>query len=137
MNASIMKPKSRDVLAELQANESLIRRGTAAPQQEPQEPPAPVQTAQDTTGHSATAPAPEKPPKQAKGKSAEAYPWEDASPRVPKVFNLRFNEVEYQQLWYLGETALGDSMHSIAMRGAMKEIHRMLRERGIEPPKSR
>jgi hypothetical protein len=137
MNASIMKPKSRDVLAELQENNSLIRRGTAEPQQEPQEPPAPAETAQDTSKPPAAAPAPEKPQKQARGKGGETYPWDDASPRVPKVFNLRFNEVEYQELWYLGETTLGDSMHSIAMRGAMKEIHRMLKERGIEPPKSR
>jgi hypothetical protein len=135
--SSIMKAKSRDVLAELQANDSLIRRGTAEPQQEPQEPPAPAETIPDTAKPPAAQPAAPKPAKNAKGKGAEEYPWENASPRVPKVFNLRFNEVEYQELWYLGETTLGDSMHSIAMRGAMKEIHRMLKERGIEPPKSR
>jgi hypothetical protein len=137
MNASIMKPKSRDVLAELQANNSIIRRGTAEPTDEGQEPPAPAQTTIDTAKPPAAAPAAGKAAKNAKGKGAEGYPWEEASARVPKVFNLRFNEIEYQELWYLGETTLGDSMHSIAMRGAMKEIHRMLKERGIEPPKSR
>jgi hypothetical protein len=137
MNASIMKPKGRDVLAELQANNSIIRRGTAEPAVEPQEPPTPAPTTLDTAKPPPAPPAPEKAPKQTKGKGAEPYPWENASARVPKVFNLRFNEVEYSMLWFLGETALGDSMHSIAMRGAMKEIHRMLKERGIEPPKAR
>lgn len=134
---SIMKPKGRDVLAELQQNAGTIAYGADAAEIAAQTAPAAAETATDTTEPDAAAPAAGKRAPRTKGKDAETYPWDEASPRVPKVFNVRFNEVEYMELFYIGETTLGESMHSIAHRGAMKEIHRMLRERGIEPPKSR
>jgi hypothetical protein len=77
-----------------------------------------------------------KPPVAAKKPEPErVYPWEDANPKVPKVFNLRFTEVQYRMLWFLSETTMGETMHSIAMRGVQNEVARMMRERGIKPPK--
>jgi hypothetical protein len=132
---SIMKPKGRDVLAELQANNGTIQYGADAAEIEAQAAPAAPATAADSQEPEAEAPAAEKRAPRGKGKGVEPYPWEEANVRVPKVFNLRLNEIEYRELWFLGETSLGESMHSIAKRGVMKEVHRMLRERGIEPPK--
>lgn len=54
-------------------------------------------------------------------------PWEDANPRVKRVFNLSLPEPMHLQLKYLGETTLGMSMHAIAVRAIEAEIKRMLR----------
>ncbi|NUX58703.1 hypothetical protein [Paraburkholderia youngii] len=59
------------------------------------------------------------------------YPWEEADPRVPKVFNLRFDEVTWTKLKYLGDTAYNETMHSIAMTAVKAAITAKLRERGI------
>lgn len=90
-------------------------------------------TTQDTAKPKRAAPAARKraepqPPAEPK----RVYPWEEADPRVPKVFNLRFDEVTWTQLKYLGDTTYGETMHSIAMTAVKDVIAAKLRALGVK-----
>jgi hypothetical protein len=141
-----MKAKGRNVLAELQANADVIKEGGDHPPVQVELPKTREETraiqemvVADVGNASKTGPAPEKPSSRARKSATEAqktiYPWDDADPRIPKTFNLRFEMPDYIRLKWLGDTTFEESMHSIAMRGALQEIDRMLREREIQPPK--
>jgi hypothetical protein len=141
-----MKAKGRNVLAELQANADVIKEGSDHPTVEvelpkvhEETPATPEMVVADIGNTLETVPAAEKPAPRARKSAPEPqktiYPWEDADPRIPKTFNLRFEMPDYIRLKWLGDTTFEESMHSIAMRGALQEIDRMLRERGIQPPK--
>lgn len=105
---------------------------------------APVGGGSDTPRTPAAAPAarkraaaPHKPKPKDEKRAAEpepkrVYPWEEADPRVPKVFNLRFDEVAWTKLKYLGDTTYNETMHSIAMAAVKAEIDRRLKAQGVE-----
>lgn len=93
-----------------------------------------VATTQSTPKPKRAAPAAHKRAEQNPKPKPEVvvYPWETANARVPKLFNLRFNEVELAELKYVGETTFGENMHSIAKQAVLAEVRRRLAERGIE-----
>jgi hypothetical protein len=100
--------------------------------------PAPVEPldpseSQPTQKSDEPAGAPAKRAKTAKrvNPDEEEYPWEHGNPKVPKVFNLRLNEIELAQLKFVGDSTYGESMHSIAKDSVMAEVRRRLKQRGI------
>jgi hypothetical protein len=60
--------------------------------------------------------------------------WRKASDRIPKSFNVRFTEREHAQLLLCRRlSAAGESAHDIAYTAIMAEVHRRMREVGIDP----
>jgi hypothetical protein len=102
-----------------------------------QEPLKSVQVTQAPTPAPAKAPAPRKPAGRAsapapKPEGKPAYPWQDANPMIPKVFNLRMTEDYYKKLHWIGETQYGETMHSFAIKVVKAAIDNKLRELGID-----
>jgi hypothetical protein len=96
---------------------------------QPQEPPATPKTGRTPKKAARKAPAARKraaPPKP----PAKTYPWQEGDARVPQVFNLRFDEVTYLKLKWIGTTQWGESMHGFAMAAVKKAIEDKLRELG-------
>lgn len=130
-----MKNDRLDTLAELRkrAAENPVRAPIGVePENRPVAPPEGAGTTQDIARHKRAAPAARKRAAPMPKPEAEVYPWETANPRVPKIFNIRFNEVELAELKYVGETTFGENMHSIAKAAVLAEVRRRLAARGIE-----
>lgn len=82
-----------------------------------------TQPSKDLSGQAGVGePAAAAPDRAGEGK----LPWENANPRIKLVFNLRLPEPLHAKVKYLGETRVGESMHSIIVRGIEAEIQRML-----------